>query len=350
MDIDQTDGAVDTSSVKRVRSNTLPTTVTGFVLAGISLYLLSSAASVVTPILFAVFIAAVLSPVYRWLMAKGLNKGVILFILIGTILGTGVAISWLAVVSVQGLRASLVTYNAQLATQVEALLANITSDPEMAQTINQVLVSVLVSVVGITINVASNFLFAAMLTVFILVDFERLMGLATKQLKDQPVFGVLPAMVVTAVSYIGIRTRLNFVTGVGVPLLCLLFGIDYPFLWGVWAFMLSYVPYIGLIIATIPPALLGWAESGLLYALVIVVGISIINVTVENFLSPAYTAKKLELSPAIVFASFFFWAWLLGPVGALLSMPITVLFMLVFSRYEGTQGLALIMGQPDLDA
>jgi AI-2 transport protein TqsA len=204
--------------------------------------------------------------------------------------------------------------------------------------------------VWITINVVSNFLFAVMLTVFILLEFERLMGLATKQLKDQPVFGVLPAMVSTAVSYIGIRTRLNLVVGVGVTILCLLFRIEYPFLWGIWAFVLSYVPYIGLIIAVTPPFLLVWANAGLPYAFAFLVSTFILNVSVENVLGPTYTGKKLQLSPAIVFASFFFWAWLLGPVGALLSMPITVLFMLIFSRYEGTQGLAMIMGQAEAEA
>ena len=65
---------------------------------------------------------------------------------------------------------------------------------------------------------------------------------------------------------------------------------------------------------------------------------------IENVLEPGYTGKRLSLSPTIVFLSIFFWSWLLGPVGALLSMPITVLLLLVFENNEDTLWLAKIIG------
>ena len=97
----------------------------------------------------------------------------------------------------------------------------------------------------------------------------------------------------------------------------------------------------------IPPALLAWAESGPLAALLVVVAIVLMNLTIENVLEPSYTGRKLQLSPAIVFISFFFWGWLLGAIGALLSMPITVLLLLVFSQNEGTQWLAQLIGRAE---
>ena len=95
----------------------------------------------------------------------------------------------------------------------------------------------------------------------------------------------------------------------------------------------------------IPPALLALAESGWLQALIVVIAITAMNLTVENVLEPGYTGKRLQLSPTVVFLSFFFWAWLLGPIGALLSMPITVLLMLVSQRDEGTRWMAQIIGR-----
>jgi predicted PurR-regulated permease PerM len=190
-------------------------------------------------------------------------------------------------------------------------------------------------------------MFAAVLTAFLFLEFDRFMGLAQTSLKDRPLFGVLPNLVDTAIRYIGIRTRLNLVTGVGVTILCVLLRVDYPLLWGVWAFMLSYIPYIGLLTAMIPPSLLAWAESGPLYGLIMVVGITIMNLAIENILEPSYTGRKLQLSPVIVFISFFFWGWLLGPVGALLSMPITVLLLLISSNHEETQWLAQLIGRTE---
>ena len=145
--------------------------------------------------------------------------------------------------------------------------------------------------------------------------------------------------------YFSIRTRLNLLTGVGVSLLCLLVGVDYPLLWGVLAFALSYIPYIGLFVAMIPPTLLALAESGWLQAAIIVIGITAINLTIENVVEPGYTGRRLQLSPTIVFMSFFLWAWLLGPVGALLSMPITVMLMLALQSDDSTHWLAQIISR-----
>lgn len=321
----------------------------GLVLAGILLYLLQWSASVLTPIFFALYLTAILSPLYAWLIGKGMKKGLVLLLLIVGILGVGLGIALLAYLSVQGIQSSLVLYNSQLAQKSAALVEAISNDPELAAEVSQFLSSLLVSALLITAQVAGNFLFAAVLTAFLLLEFDRFVGLATAVSQDRIVFRTLPNMVGIAIRYIGIRTRLNLITGVGMTLLCLLLGIDYPLLWGVWAFMLSYIPYIGLFTAMIPPSLLAWAESGPVYALILIVGITIINLTIENVLEPSYTGKKLELSPAIVFISFFFWGWLLGPLGALLSMPITVLLLLVFSASEGTRWLADIMGRAEAE-
>ncbi len=319
----------------------------GLVLVGITLYLLSWSAPVVTPIFFALYLTAILSPIYVWLSRKGLNKALILLLLIGGILGAGAAIAWLALVSVQGLQDSLTSYDNLLTERVTAVVDTISNDPELAEEVSRILSSLLVNVLLITLNVAGNFLFAAVLTAFLLLEFDRFMGLAQTSLKDRALFGVLPNMVDTAVRYIGIRTRLNLITGIGVTILCVLLRVDYPLLWGVWAFMLSYIPYIGLLTAMIPPSLLAWAESGPLHALIMVVGITVMNLAIENILEPSYTGKKLQLSPAIVFISFFFWAWLLGPVGALLSMPITVFILLISRNHAETQWLAQLIGRTE---
>lgn len=319
----------------------------GLALVGIILYLLHWAAPVAAPIFFAMYLTAILSPLYRWLMKKGIKKGLVLLLLISGILGVGTAVAWLALVSVQGLQASLTAYDSQLTVKIAELTGSLSTDPEVAANISQFLSSLLARALLATVQVAGNFLFAAVLTAFLLLEFDRFMGLATTVARDRIVFARMPALVDTAIRYIGIRTRLNLITGVGMTLLCLLLDIDYPLLWGVWAFMLSYIPYIGLLTAMVPPALLAWAESGLPAALILVAGIIIINLTIENVLEPSYTGRKLQLSPAIVFISFFFWGWLLGALGALLSMPITVLLLLVLSQNEDTQWLAQLIGRAE---
>jgi predicted PurR-regulated permease PerM len=120
--------------------------------------------------------------------------------------------------------------------------------------------------------------------------------------------------------------------------------VDYWPLWTLLIFFMSYVPYIGLAVALVPPCLLAFAETGIVPVIIIVVVAIIINTVVENFLAPVATGKTLRLSPTVVFISFLLWTWLLGPAGALLSMPITVLVMLVLQTSEQTQWAAEIIG------
>ena len=196
------------------------------------------------------------------------------------------------------------------------------------------------------LNAASNAVVSIVAVAFFLLESQRFQQiLRSDSIRDRPLLSQAPQVARTAVQYFGIRTRLNLLTGVGVTIICLLIGVDYPFLWGGLAFVLSYIPYIGLFTAMIPPTLLALAEKGWLQAVIVVIGITAINVTIENVLEPGYTGQRLKLSPTVVFLSFFFWAWLLGPIGALLSMPITVLLLLVCQRDESTHWLAQIIGR-----
>jgi AI-2 transport protein TqsA len=120
-------------------------------------------------------------------------------------------------------------------------------------------------------------------------------------------------------------------------------GVDDAVLWAVGAFFLSFVPYLGLVLAMIPPTVLALAESGPLAAGLVVVGFVVLNLVAENVLEPTLTGRALSLSTWVVFIMFFFWVWLIGPVGALLAMPITVLIVLVLAHNEPTRWVAALL-------
>ena len=210
--------------------------------------------------------------------------------------------------------------------------------------------AVLAGFLSALVTIITTGMTSLVIVAFFLLESERFLNIIrTGVIKDRPMLSQLPAVGQTAVTYFSIRARLNLITGAGVTLICLLLGVDYPFLWGVVAFFLSFVPYIGLVIAMIPPTLLALAEFGWVQALIVVIGVTLINLLIENVLEPGYTGKRLSLSPTVVFLSVFFWSWLLGPVGALLSMPITVLLLLVSRHTEGTLWLAKIIGNESAD-
>ncbi len=320
-----------------------------FALVGFVLALLRLFSVVLVPLFFAFFLAALALPVFQWLQRKGIKRGLALLVLVVFLLIAGIGLILLVLVSAGRLQTGLALYTDQLnarMTELSTAVANsgvnLTALSETAASLGT---AALGGLVGAMANAASNALVSLVIVIFFLLESKRFEGIVRSDaVIGRPMLSQLPAVAGTAVQYFAIRSRLNLITGVGVTLLCLIVGVDYAPLWGVLAFFLSYIPYIGLATAMIPPSLLALAEFGWPQAAIIVIGITALNMLIENVLEPGYTGKRLQLSPTIVFVSFFFWAWLLGPVGALLSMPITVLLVLVFRGNESTQWLARIMG------
>lgn len=328
----------------------LARSLAGLALVGFVLLLMHLSAEVLTPILFAFFLAALAMPFYQGLQRRGLKRGLALLLLILTLVVGGILLIVLGLSTIGHLQTGLAAYSEQLTARladIEAALAQRGVDfAGVSGQAGDAAASVLGGLLKAIVNAASTALVSLVIVAFFLLESSRLMQIIQSDLvRNRPFLSQAPQVARTAVQYFGIRTRLNLVTGVGVTVICLILGVDYPLLWGVLAFVLSYIPYIGLFTAMIPPTLLALAESGWLAALIVVIAITAINLTIENVLEPGYTGRRLQLSPTVVFISFFFWTWLLGPVGALLSMPITVLLLLVFQRDEGTRWLAQIIGR-----
>ncbi len=116
----------------------------------------------------------------------------------------------------------------------------------------------------------------------------------------------------SVVRQLGLRAIVNLFTAAGVVVLLWVLGIDFPLMWGLLTFFLSFIPWIGLPIAVAPAVILALAEYGLDRALLVIAGVTVINIVAENLLSPMLMGRGLSLSPTILFIGFIFWAWLLG--------------------------------------
>jgi predicted PurR-regulated permease PerM len=145
------------------------------------------------------------------------------------------------------------------------------------------------------------------------------------------------------VNYIVIRTETNLIGGIGTAVLLLIGGIDFAILWGFLTFLLGYIPYLGFILAALPPMLLALFEYGIIGALAVLVGISLVNALVENIIFPSLAGKGLKLSPSVVFLSLFYWAYVLGTPGALIAIPLTMVVKMILESFEETRWLAKLM-------
>ncbi len=143
--------------------------------------------------------------------------------------------------------------------------------------------------------------------------------------------------------YMTVLTGINFLVGLGDTIFLLVLGVDYALLWGLLAWFMGYIPSIGFIIALIPPVLMAYAEFGLPTALIVAVGFILINGGIQNFVQPKIMGDKLRISPLVVFVGLFIWGYLLGGVGAILAVPMTLLVLIVMENFEATRPIAILM-------
>ena len=144
-------------------------------------------------------------------------------------------------------------------------------------------------------------------------------------------------------NYIAIKTLVSLATGCIVSIMLWAFGLDFYLLWGVLAFLLNYIPNIGSIIAAVPPMTLAILQLGIGEAGLIGLGYVMINMVMGNIVEPRYLGKGLGLSTLVVFLSLIFWGWLLGTVGMLLSVPLTMILKIGLENSPEGRWLAVML-------
>lgn len=152
------------------------------------------------------------------------------------------------------------------------------------------------------------------------------------------------AFLVNLGRYLGIKTLVSVATGFLAWLLTWAIGLDFPLLWGMLAFLLNYVPTIGSIIAAVPAILLALVQLGPGEALAVLTGFVAINVLFGNLIEPRLMGYGVGISPLVVFVGLIFWGWVFGPVGMLLSVPLTMTLKLALENDEDTRWIAIFLG------
>jgi AI-2 transport protein TqsA len=210
----------------------------------------------------------------------------------------------------------------------------------------------LADALGVVLSGISGFLsdlfLILMIMLFLLGEGPAMMN-RLRASSDNPRVARLTTVGQSVVRQFGLRAIVNLVTGAGVTILLFVLGVDFPLLWGVLTFFLSFIPYIGLVLAVAPAVVLALAEFGVTRAVLVIAGVVVINILAENVLSPMMMGRGLNISPTIVFLSFIFWAWLLGGPGAFLALPITLFVAVMFDTFPETRWLASLIGAGGAD-
>lgn len=143
--------------------------------------------------------------------------------------------------------------------------------------------------------------------------------------------------------YFRIKFLLAVMNGVLLGGWCAIWGVSNPVLWGVAAFAMNFVPIIGSLLAAIPPILLALVEHGVGTSLGVAGGYIAVNLAVDNMLEPRLMGRTLDISPLVLMVSLLLWGFILGPVGALLSFPLTVALRIYCEHNPATKWIAVLL-------
>jgi len=144
--------------------------------------------------------------------------------------------------------------------------------------------------------------------------------------------------------FVSITAIGGLITAVLDIILLLVVGVEFALLWGVFAFFMSFVPSIGILLAMIPPAIMALVQFGFTEMLIVVIGFVVIDQIVTNVLKRPYMQKKLNISLLMIFISLVVWGWVFGPIGAILAVPMAMLVKAILNSRDETKWLAYLMG------
>ena len=311
-----------------------------------------AAGDLLVPFLLSAFIAIISSPPLFWLKEKGLSTWLSLVIVVTAILLIGLVVVGLVGSSVTTFTSDIPTYEAKLRQHVSVTITWLeargidTSGIDIAEIFNPGRVMRLVAAFLSNLRrLLTNGFLILLIVIFMLVEAvslpTKLQSILGGGKQD---FSNLDTFINRVRNYMAIKTGISLVTGVVVAVWLAILGVDYAMLWGLLAFVLNYVPNIGSIIAALPAVLLAFIQLGIFKAVAVAVGFAVINVVMGNVIEPKFMGQRLGLSTLVVFLSLLFWGWVLGPVGMLLSVPLTITAKIALDSREETRWLSVLLG------
>jgi AI-2 transport protein TqsA len=321
------------------------------IIAGLKL-----SAPMMVPILLSAFLAIICLPPLYFLLNRGLNATAAVFIIAGSLLVIGLLLSMFAGSAVVDFSNNLPFYQSRIQEQMLQLLQWLNGlgfDIPTTNIMETFDPSSVMQMVGNLLNSLGHALTNAFLIILIVI-FLLFEAIAIPH-KWAVMDGYAPSthsfqrFLSTVHSYLVIKSLVSMATGVFITVWLTFLGVDYPILWGLIALLFNFVPNIGSMIAAVPAVMLAMVQLGPDSALYTALGYVMINIIMGNVIEPRFMGKSVGLSTLVVFLSLVVWGWVLGPVGMLLSVPLTMIVKLACEYNPQLHWVAVLLG-PDIDS
>ncbi|VAV82343.1 Uncharacterized UPF0118 membrane protein [hydrothermal vent metagenome] len=314
-----------------------------------------AATSILIPFFLSVFVAVMCAPPLYWLKRKGVPTSLAIFIVIAGILGIGFVIVLTIGSSLTDFSSSLPLYQERLQAKTQLFIGWLElsgiklSSPEALKAFDPSAAMQMAGgiLTGVKSILTKSF-FIILTVIFILLEAssfpKKIRAIADDT--ERTLF-YFDKFMDNLQRYMAIKTVISLCTGVAVTIWLYILGVDYPVLWGLLAFLLNYIPNIGSIIAAVPPVLLATIQFDLWKVGLVALGYLLVNVIVGSILEPRIMGRGLGISTLVVFLSLVFWGWVFGPIGMLLSVPLTMTAKIALDSNEETRWIAVLIGSDE---
>lgn len=313
-------------------------------------------ADLLSPILLSLFIVLVASPVLAWLKRRGLPGWLAYTVVVLSIVVVGLFGIFFLATSLNQLAREIPTYTEQLEQQLNDLVqwlssVGVTSDDIQSSDWLQPepILKLSFSFISALLGVVSTTGFTLLVFIYMLASAPSFSTRLRQGLsQNQPMLHRCDDFARSMSTYLLIKSWLGAITAIIQIVLMAIMGIGFPVLWGVLSFFANFIPNFGFYIALIPPFLLAILKLGFLKAIIFAVIYAAINNFIDIVISPRYLSKGLDLSTVVSFLAVIIWAWILGPIGAFIALPLTVMVKkLLLESYPETQLIAKLISSGD---
>ncbi len=345
------DGPREAFVNQRARRSRFPLALVALASAVIVIAGLRAAQALVVPFMLALFLALVAAPGVAWLQRRRVPSAVAVLLVVIVMLGVLTVVGIVLGNSVNRFVATIPQYQEGIDSLVGSIpdtLRRFHLDVEEADLRNNLNPGSIMSWVGTGLKglaaLVSNTLMIALIVVFMLLEgvwFQTKLRVAFGAESDTAEQLTLAAEQIQR--YLAVKTVISLATGLLVAALTWIVGLDFALVWGFLAFLLNFIPTIGSLIAAVPAVLLALVQLGPGSAIAVAVGFLVINVLFGNIIEPNVMGRTLGLSTLVVFLSLVFWGWVLGSVGMLLSVPLTMVIKIILEASERTRPIAIML-------
>lgn len=313
---------------------------------------MKAASSLMVPFFLAVFLAITCAPLLFWLQNRGIPQLIGLLLILAVVAGIWVLLVIFVGSSLGDFSRNVPYYQERLTILTKEGLSWLSAiglpfDATMLEEIFNP--GKIMKMVAGTLNGLSGMLknaFLIMLTfIFLLLEASGI-PYKIKAIRGNSEASLSEYVAITegVNRYLAIKTMTSLTTGGIVFSFLHLQGVDFAILWALIAFLLNFIPNIGSIIAAIPAILLSLVQLGPSQAILTAIGFLFVNVVVGSIVEPRIMGKGIGLSTLVVFLSLTFWGWVLGPIGMLLSVPLTMTVKIALGNSESTRWISILLG------